>query len=82
MTCKTCKFWKRTRSLTGETDYYGACECPKFVDCGPPPIDGLVFWDRAGEADCLIETGEDFGCIHHETGALAVVRPLKDETVQ
>ena len=72
--CQTCRFWTRH-------DHYellfGSCSCPKFIyryaggrsDVENPPNDALLYED--GECDRAgFNTGESFGCIHWEAGAV------------
>jgi len=62
-TCKTCKFWKRRiRGLP-----HGKCSCPKFIYTSKHDVtsDTLIYCDYECY-DASLETGEDFGCIHHK----------------
>ena len=67
--CRTCKWWRgpneKTVFLRGEEHTYrqASCMSPKMNDSAD---------DAAGCDDGygLIETGPDFGCIHHEPSSV------------
>lgn len=73
--CQTCRFWQRHDYRAGLL--FGSCSCPKFIypyengrsGVENPPNDALIYED--GECDRAgFETGEGFGCIHWEAGAV------------
>jgi hypothetical protein len=60
-TCKTCRWWGPLDEPLGE------CRCPLIgesaLSCNPGRTDVLNYpYDEGG----VIETGPDFGCVHHE----------------
>ncbi len=69
-TCKTCKFWvsswRGPIPVSRETrPNVGSCDCPKLKQGYGKSIDHadeVVIEDDEGWG---IETGPDFGCIHH-----------------
>lgn len=79
MNCKTCKHWKRHESAIGDpfpkSYLFGECLNSHFVyddqsfNSNPvgqlPNADGLIYSDGEGYS-AGFETGENFGCIHHE----------------
>ncbi len=67
--CRTCKFWKRVASDFDKSyhgEHAGECGNEKFVYEDKVSTDGLRYWDYEGYS-AGFETGEDFGCIHHQT---------------
>lgn len=80
-TCKTCIHWTRRKGddLVHENHcVVGSCDSEKFVFQNEGMSrDGFSYWDAAGELVGRFETGEDFGCVHHQgRGFIAVVTKL------
>lgn len=74
-TCLTCKFWRRIaesiQSPWGEYvkldhAFLGDCLNPKIFYGHPGEQDGLNYWDDEGGGGYFC-TGQDFGCIHHQS---------------
>lgn len=76
MICSTCKFWKRNEPLKpGTQNRFGVCSNDaKFRYCGEiwesdraeMSPDCLQYWDSESYS-ASFETGESFGCIHHQS---------------
>jgi hypothetical protein len=67
--CKTCKHWTRyTKAfdIKWRGSRAGTCDSEKFANQdGSATHDGLNYWGSYEES-AGFETGEDFGCVHHE----------------
>lgn len=60
-TCETCKWWRPPDEFEIRNGrVQGYCGHEKFDDDNAE--DGVY----GGENGCLVHTGPDFGCIHHE----------------
>ena len=61
--CKTCGHWKRNTG-SYNSQRMGECDSAKWEYEGRDLPDGVVYADYEGLSASL-ETGEDFGCVHH-----------------
>lgn len=67
-TCSTCKWWRESYRHETKKSTFKGCDCPKLKqgygntseDCAS---DEAIIEDDEGWG---IQTGPDFGCIHHE----------------
>jgi hypothetical protein len=64
-TCDTCRFW--TRDKTPRKQVIGECSCPKFTErCSTKTLSDGLGYGMGDDCGSYFETGEKFGCIHHE----------------
>lgn len=63
--CKGCKHWHKGAHQPPE-DWAGYCGCPKFQE-EPTGVlrDGVAYWPMY-DIGAVLQTGENFGCIHWE----------------
>lgn len=64
--CKTCKFWT-TREIYSNHNYHDVTVCDR-CDIVNDPQGFNVSASAADDTslDCWLQTGPEFGCIHHE----------------
>lgn len=61
--CKSCLFWKRDSKYNSN---YGSCLNSKFEYCeteSDTEDDRVFYWDDE-VYEALLETGQNFGCVH------------------
>ncbi len=65
-TCKTCRWWNGEQGVAIYSENGKSCDNPKLnpAQYSSRPVDGAE--GIAMSDDTHIETGPDFGCIHHE----------------
>ena len=65
--CKTCGHWKRNNGKY-DSVRMGLCDSDKWECDGEDLVDGVSYTDHDGYM-ASVETGEEFGCIHHTSNA-------------
>lgn len=80
MTCKTCEHWKQSWRSGLSTDPkgpFGSCESPKIKQGYQYNAKDLLPDEAIVENDegWGMETGPDFGCIHHKLKLPPSVNP-------